>query len=183
MNFEVTQSQNSDKTPLVSIAMGSVSDGDIAEKAMAVLEQFGVYYEVGVKSAHRTPQHMLDYAKGVADRGIKVVIAMAGGSAHLPGMVASDTSVPVLAVPIKRFERGHGDEALKSSIAMPPGIPLATFGNNAADRAALFAVRILSLSDTVLQKRYVASQEALTTKVAAQDTEIAKNGWQSVSGS
>ena len=166
------------KQPLVAVIMGSVSDGDVAEKALEVLRQFEVPYEVGVKSAHRTPARMLEYAKGVQARGIQIVIAIAGGSAHLPGMVASETSLPVLAVPVRRSQKGQGDEARKSSIAMPPGIPLAVFGDNAGDRAALFAVRVLGLSDSELYTKYVNSQSEMTASVAAQDEQIQENGWE-----
>ncbi len=163
--------------PKVAVIMGSVSDADVADKAIEVLEEFEVSYEVGIKSAHRTPNEMLTYAEGLADRGVQIVIALAGGSAHLPGMVASSTSVPVLAVPVRRSQRGHGDEAMKSSIAMPPGIPLAVFGDNAADRAALFAVRVLGLKDDDLNKRYQQSQQEMADAVVAQDQSVAELGW------
>lgn len=162
---------------LVGVIMGSISDGDIADKAIDVLKEFGVPYEVGVKSAHRTPQRMLEYARDAAGRGLQVIIAIAGGSAHLPGMVASETLLPVLAVPVRRSQKGHGDEARKSSIAMPPGIPLPVFGDNAADRAALFAVRVLSLNNPELAAQYSKSQQDMAANVASQDELIQSQGW------
>ena len=161
-------------TPDIAVIMGSVSDSDIAAKATKVLDTYGVSYELGVKSAHRTPKEMLQYAEGLAERGVKVVIALAGGSAHLPGMVASSTSIPVLAVPVKREH--HGDEAMKSSTALPPGIPVAVMPNNGADRAALMAVRILALSDSELAVKYLASQEEMRASVVAQDEAMRKDG-------
>jgi len=168
------QSQN----PFVSVVLGSASDADVADKAVEVLKDFNVPFEVGIKSAHRTPDRMLSYAKDLQGRGVKVVIAIAGGSAHLPGMIASETSIPVLAVPVKRPEKGHGDEALKSSIAMPAGIPLAVFPNNGADRAALFAIRMLALNDAKLQRDYLASQLEMKLAVESQDELIQKYGWE-----
>ena len=162
--------------PVVSIVMGSASDADIAAGAVKVLEEFGVRYETTIKSAHRTPSEMISYAEGLSERGIKLVIAFAGGSAHLPGMVASSTDVPVLAVPVKRDH--HGDEARKSSIAMPPGVPLSVFGNNAAGNAALFCIRTLALSDNSLRERYAESQQAMARSVRETDKELQKLGWE-----
>ena len=162
--------------PIVSIVMGSASDADIAAGAVEVFEQWGISYETAIKSAHRTPNDMIAYAEGLSERGIKMVIAFAGGSAHLPGMVASSTDVPVLAVPVKRAH--HEDEARKSSIAMPPGVPLAVFGNNAAGNAALFCIRTLSISDSGLRDRYVASQQAMADAVRETDTDLQKLGWE-----
>lgn len=164
-------------SPQVSLVMGSKNDGDIANLAVQVLDQFNVSYEVGIKSAHRTPERMLSYAHSLQARGLKVVIALAGGSAHLPGMIASSTELPVLAVPVKRDH--HNDEALKSSIAMPSGIPLAVFPNNGADRAALFAVRILSLSDNQLHLNYLKYIEDMKSQVIEQDALLENLGWNS----
>lgn len=156
--------------------MGSASDADIADGAVEVFEQWGIAYETSIKSAHRTPDEMIAYAEGLAERGIKMVIALAGGSAHLPGMVASSTDVPVVAVPVKRSH--HGDEARKSSIAMPPGVPLAVFGDNASGNAALFCIRTLATSDRELRDRYVESQQTMATSVKEADKELQKLGWQ-----
>lgn len=142
----------SEEKPIVGIIMGSQSDLDVMKAAAEMLEQFKVPHEVRVISAHRTPQEMMDYAANAAARGLKVIIAGAGGSAHLPGMTASETTLPVIAVPVKRDNHDH--EALWSNIKMPPGIPLATMPENGAGNAALLAVRILGLGDTGLLERY-----------------------------
>jgi 5-(carboxyamino)imidazole ribonucleotide mutase len=138
--------------PIVGIIMGSDSDLDIMSEAAKVLDDFNVPYEVRIVSAHRTPDLMTSYANEAKDRGIKLIIAGAGGSAHLPGMSASHTPLPVLAVPVKRDNHDH--EALWSSIKMPPGIPLATMPENGAKNAALLAVEILALNDQGLSKAY-----------------------------
>ena len=136
----------------VGIIMGSASDLDVMQPAADVLNEFGVEYELHINSAHRTPDKMRDYAAGAASRGVKVIIAGAGGSAHLPGMTASYTNLPVLAVPVKRPHHDH--EALWSCVAMPPGAPLATMPENGARNAALFAVQILALNDQELAAKY-----------------------------
>lgn len=138
--------------PIVGIIMGSESDLDVMQEAAKVLEEFGVAYEKRIVSAHRTPDVMAQYAAGAKERGLQVIIAGAGGSAHLPGMTASHTPLPVIAVPVKR--EGHDHEALWSSIKMPPGVPLATLPENGAKNAALLAIEILSLQDSGLAARY-----------------------------
>ena len=138
--------------PVVGIIMGSDSDLDIMSGAAKVLDEFGVPNEVRVLSAHRTPDETSEYVKGAASRGLKVIIAGAGGSAHLAGVAAAQTNLPVLSIPIKR--EGHGNEALFSNIAMPPGVPLATMPENGGKNAALLAIRILALSDPDLAKKY-----------------------------
>lgn len=160
----------------IGIIMGSDSDLDVMTKAAEVLDTFGLRYEVRIVSAHRTPQWMSEYASTARGRGLKILIAGAGGSAHLPGMTASETTLPVLAVPIKRSH--HGDEALHSSSAMPPGIPLAVMPVNGADRAALFAVRILALQDASLLKKYESYIADLKESSLAKDQKIQKIGWQ-----
>lgn len=166
--------------PLVGIIMGSDSDLDVMSKAAQTLDQLEVAYEVRVTSAHRTPGWMSEYAKSAEDRGVQVIIAGAGGSAHLPGMTASETSLPVIAVPVKRSH--HGDEALKSSIAMPRGIPLAVMPNNAADRAALFAVRILGLSDKLLAAKYKSFVKTMNEEVLNKDKKLQEMGWKEYLG-
>lgn len=161
--------------PVVGIIMGSDSDLDIMCEAAKVLDEFKVPYEVRIISAHRTAKQMITYANEAAGRGLKVIIAGAGGSAHLPGMTASETTLPVLAVPVKRAHHDH--EALWSSIAMPKGIPLAVLPENAADRAALLAVRILSLENKALAKTYAESVKKMEAKVLATDKDIQRNGW------
>ena len=138
--------------PLVGIIMGSDSDMDIMSDAAKVLDGFGIAHEIRIVSAHRTPDVMTAYAQEAFSRGLRVIIAGAGGSAHLPGMTSSETPLPVLAVPIKRNPEDH--EALWSNIKMPPGIPLATMPENGAKNAALLAVEILSLLDRDLAQKY-----------------------------
>lgn len=160
----------------IGIIMGSDTDLDVMSKAAAQLEKFGLGYEVRVISAHRTPEEMMDYAASAAGRGLKVIIAGAGGSAHLPGMTASHTLLPVLAVPIKR--PGHDHEALFSNVKMPTGIPLATMPENGAVNAALLAVEILALSDDSLAKKYEDFRNEMRHEVRNKDAYLEKIGWE-----
>ncbi len=162
--------------PIVGIIMGSDSDLDIMSPAATVLEEFGVPYELRFISAHRTAQKMYEYATTAQERGLKVIIAGAGGSAHLPGMTASLTVLPVIGVPVKRPEHDH--QALWSMVDMPKGIPLATMPENGAIQAAQLAVRILSISDPELQARYTESQTQMKAGVIAKDDDAFKSGWQ-----
>lgn len=164
--------------PLVGIIMGSDSDLDVMSKAAKVLEEFEVPHEVRVVSAHRTPDVMNEYASSAAGRGLKVIIAGAGGSAHLPGMTASETTLPVIAIPVKR--EGGGHEAFWSNIKMPPGIPLATMPENGADRGALLAIRILALQDEALAQKYADYVQKMHDDVIAKDQQIQTDGWQSL---
>lgn len=164
--------------PAVGIIMGSDSDLDIMGEAAKTLEEFGVPHEVRVVSAHRTPDVMVAYANEAASRGLKVIIAGAGGSAHLPGMTASETPLPVIAVPVRRDHHGH--EAFWSNIKMPPGIPLATMPENGAKNAGLLAVEILSLSDQELAQKYAAYRKNLHDEVVAKDAKMRQDGWESL---
>ena len=164
--------------PLVGIIMGSDSDLDIIGPAAKTLDEFGVTHEVRVISAHRTPDEMVKYATEAAQRGIKVIIAGAGGSAHLPGMTASETKLPVIAVPIRR--ENHGHEAFWSNIKMPPGVPLATMPENGAKNAALLAIRILALSDSDLASKYDNFVNDQRLAVIDKDQEIQTRGWESL---
>ncbi|HET7673506.1 MAG TPA: 5-(carboxyamino)imidazole ribonucleotide mutase [Candidatus Saccharimonadales bacterium] len=159
--------------PSVGIIMGSKSDKDIMDKAAQTLDELGVAYELRIVSAHRTPDVMDEYAATARERGLKVIIAGAGGSAHLPGMTASHTTLPVIAVPIKRNENDH--EALWSNIKMPPGIPLATMPENGAGNAALMAVEILSLNDDKLAEKYQAYRQKMHDAVIEDDKNINNN--------
>ncbi len=143
------------KSPLVGIIMGSDSDIQVMEQAVLVLERFEVPYEIRILSAHRTPNEAAEYAKGLAGRGIKVLIAGAGWAAHLAGAAAAQTTIPVIGVPIDSSPL-NGMDALLSTVQMPPGIPVATMaiGGGGAYNAAVFAVRILSLLDPELGRRY-----------------------------
>jgi 5-(carboxyamino)imidazole ribonucleotide mutase len=155
------------KQPKVGVIMGSMSDLDVMQGAVDILNEFDVPYEVRVVSAHRTPRWMMEYAAGAEARGLQVIIAGAGGSAHLPGMTASETTLPVVAVPVKRDNHDH--EALWSNVKMPPGIPLATMPENGAKNAALMAVRILALGDKALKTRYELYVEKMRTAVMQDD--------------
>jgi 5-(carboxyamino)imidazole ribonucleotide mutase len=151
----------------VGIIMGSKSDLEVMQAAADVLEKFGVEHEVRIISAHRTPDEMNEYAKLAKDRGLQIIIAGAGGSAHLPGMTASHTTLPVLAVPIKKNPHDH--EALWSNIKMPPGIPLATMPENGAKNAALFAIEILCLNENELTRKYEQFRISQHDKVLSDD--------------
>jgi 5-(carboxyamino)imidazole ribonucleotide mutase len=141
------------KTPQVAIVMGSQSDYETLKHSEDMLEQFGVPYEISVVSAHRTPKVMYDFAQSAAERGLKVIIAGAGGAAHLPGMVAAMTTLPVLGVPVQS-KALNGLDSLLSIVQMPAGVPTATFaiGAAGATNAGIFAVQILALNDTGLAK-------------------------------
>lgn len=163
-------------TPVVGIIMGSDSDLDIMSQAAKVLDEFNVAYEVHVVSAHRTPDEMSEYASSAKDRGLKLIIAGAGGSAHLPGMTASHTPLPVIAIPIKR--ENHGHEAFWSNIKMPPGIPLATMPENGAKNGGLLAIEILSLADSELATKYDEFRQKQSAAVKDVDNELQTQGWQ-----
>jgi 5-(carboxyamino)imidazole ribonucleotide mutase len=157
--------------PLVGVIMGSDSDWPVLEAAGQALDEFGVPYEVGVYSAHRTPQRMLDYAKTAADRGIKVIIAGAGGAAHLPGMVASATVLPVIGVPVP-LKYLDGLDSLLSIVQMPAGVPVATVSVGGARNAGLLAVRVLAASDEKLRERMAAFQADLERLVLDKDAAL-----------
>lgn len=165
-------------SPVVGIIMGSDSDLDVMSAAAKTLDEFGVPNEVRIISAHRTPEEMAIYADEAAGRGIKVIIAGAGGSAHLPGMTASETLLPVIAIPVKRDHHGH--EAFWSNIKMPPGIPLATMPENGARNGALLAIRILALQDLDLAEKYSDFVNKQHDAVVEVDKAIQTEGWESI---
>ena len=138
--------------PIVSIIMGSTSDLPIMEKAAKLLDELQVPFEMNALSAHRTPEAVEQFAKNAKERGIQVIIAAAGMAAHLPGVIAASTTVPVIGVPIKSTLEGM--DALLAIVQMPPGIPVATVGINAAMNAAILAVQMLSLADVELAARF-----------------------------
>ncbi|MPY83413.1 MAG: 5-(carboxyamino)imidazole ribonucleotide mutase [Actinophytocola sp.] len=152
----------------VGVIMGSDSDWPVLEAAADALAEFDVGYEVGVYSAHRTPQRMLDYAGSAADRGLQVIIAGAGGAAHLPGMVASATVLPVIGVPVP-LKYLDGLDSLLSIVQMPAGVPVATVSVGGARNAGLLAVRILAASDAGLRDRMAGFQAELAESVLAKD--------------
>jgi 5-(carboxyamino)imidazole ribonucleotide mutase len=165
----------SSNKPQVGIIMGSQSDLDVMSEAAKMLDRFNVDYEVRIISAHRTPREMMEYADSAKERGLKVIIAGAGGSAHLPGMTASETTLPVIAVPVKRDHHDH--EALWSNIKMPPGIPLATLPENGAGNAALLVVRVLALGDAELASQYEEFVNKQRAGVIDVDNRLIQKGW------
>ncbi|MFC4004208.1 5-(carboxyamino)imidazole ribonucleotide mutase [Prauserella oleivorans] len=159
--------------PVVGVIMGSDSDWPVLEAAGQALDEFEVPYEVGVYSAHRTPQRMLDYARSAAGRGLKVLIAGAGGAAHLPGMVASATPLPVIGVPVP-LKYLDGLDSLLSIVQMPAGVPVATVSVGGARNAGLLAVRMLAAHDDALRERMLAFQSDLERLVLDKDEALRK---------
>jgi 5-(carboxyamino)imidazole ribonucleotide mutase len=156
---------------IVGVIMGSDSDLPVMQAAADALQEFGIPHEVRIISAHRTPEEMIDYGKTAADRGLKVIIAGAGGAAHLPGMMASVTPLPVIGVPVG-ITKLHGMDALLSIVQMPAGIPVATVAVDNARNAGLLAVRILGAGDPALRERISAFQEGLRAMVLEKDRRV-----------
>jgi 5-(carboxyamino)imidazole ribonucleotide mutase len=157
--------------PRVGVIMGSDSDWSVMEDAVTALAEFEIPFEIGVVSAHRTPARMLDYAQRAAGRGIQVIIAGAGGAAHLPGMVAAATPLPVIGVPVP-LARLDGLDSLLSIVQMPAGVPVATVSIGGARNAGLLAVRILGAFDPALRARIEAFQADLEKMVLAKDAAL-----------
>lgn len=157
-----------DKKPLIAIIMGSDSDWPVMKAAAAMLDDFGVPYEARVVSAHRTPDLMFEFAENAATRGFRAIIAGAGGAAHLPGMVAAKTTLPVLGVPVPS-KHLQGQDSLLSIVQMPRGIPVATFaiGEAGAANAGLFAVALLATTDAALAEKLAEFRRKQTEKVLA----------------
>ncbi len=156
---------------IVGVIMGSDSDWPVMRAAAEALDEFGVAHEVRVVSAHRTPRGMLEYATGAVQRGLRVIIAGAGGAAHLPGMVASATPLPVIGVPVP-LKYLDGMDSLLSIVQMPAGVPVATVSIGGARNAGLLAVRILAASDDALRERMTAYQSELEALVAEKDAAL-----------
>lgn len=157
--------------------MGSDSDLPIMRSAAEILTEFGIEIEVTVVSAHRTPDRLFEYAKAAAGRGIRVVIAGAGGAAHLPGMVASLTPLPVIGVPIKSRNSIDGWDSVLSILQMPGGIPVATVALDGAKNAGLLAARILGAQNETIRQKMADYQETLRGQVQAKYERIEKEGW------
>jgi 5-(carboxyamino)imidazole ribonucleotide mutase len=157
--------------PLVGVVMGSDSDFSVMADAVAVLNDFGVAHEVQVVSAHRTPEKMIDYGRSARDRGLKVIIAGAGGAAHLPGMIAAVTTLPVVGVPVP-LARLDGLDSLLSIVQMPAGIPVATVSIGGATNAGLLAVGILSTFDETLAGKLGDYRERLTSIVEQKNQDL-----------
>ncbi len=151
--------------PSVGIIMGSESDLEVMKGAAEMLQQFGVEYEMTVVSAHRTPDRMTSYGKEAAARGIKIIIAGAGGAAHLPGMVAANTTLPVIGVPIKSSNSIDGWDSVLSILQMPTGVPVAAVALNGAKNAGILAVQMLATSDASLNQKLVAYKKDLEKQV------------------
>jgi 5-(carboxyamino)imidazole ribonucleotide mutase len=161
-------------SPKIGIIMGSKSDLAVMQDAADVLKELGVDYEITVVSAHRTPDRMFSYARAAADRGLKVIIAGAGGAAHLPGMVASLTHLPVIGVPVKSSNSIDGWDSILSILQMPNGIPVATVALNAAKNAGILAAQILSTGDELLVQNLIKFKEELKKKVEESAEEMSR---------
>jgi 5-(carboxyamino)imidazole ribonucleotide mutase len=157
---------------VVSIIMGSTSDLPVMEKAAQILNDFKIPFEMNALSAHRTPEEVEKFAKGASAAGIKVIIAAAGMAAHLPGVIASMTSVPVIGVPIKASLEGL--DSIFSILQMPPGIPVATVGVNAAQNAGILAAQIIATGDAEVMKEVVKYKESLKKKIVEANEELKK---------
>lgn len=163
----------------VGIIMGSQSDLNIMNEAADVLKELQIDYELTVVSAHRTPERMFDYAKTAANRGLKVIIAGAGGAAHLPGMVASITSLPVIGVPIKSSNSIDGWDSVLSILQMPNGIPVATVALNGAKNAGILAAQILSVADDDIAERVIKFKNDLKLKIEQSAENLKSEGYPS----
>lgn len=158
--------------PVVSIIMGSTSDMPVMEKAAQVLNDFRIPFEINALSAHRTPEEVDKFARGAATRGIKVIIAAAGMAAHLPGVIAALTPLPVIGVPIKASLEGL--DSIFSILQMPPGIPVATVGVNAAQNAGILAAQIIGAGDSEVMKEMINYKEGLKKKIVEANEELKK---------
>lgn len=167
-------------TPSVGIIMGSQSDLVVMKEAADVLDELGVSYEVTVVSAHRTPMRMVEYATHARKRGIKVIVAGAGGAAHLPGMVASLTTLPVIGVPVKSSNSIDGWDSVLSILQMPGGVPVATLALNGARNAGILAAQILGTADQKVADSLTRFKDSLKDKVESTAKKMDLDGWKSV---
>ena len=165
------------QTPLVGIIMGSDSDLSVMQAAADILKYFEIPFELTVVSAHRTPQRMFEYAETIRQRGVKVVIAGAGGAAHLPGMVASITSLPVIGVPIKSSNSIDGWDSVLSILQMPNGVPVATVALNAAKNAGILAAEIIGAFDESIGQKIAAYKQQLSHEVQEKIDHLRSAGW------
>jgi 5-(carboxyamino)imidazole ribonucleotide mutase len=164
--------------PLVGIIMGSDSDLNTMQAASDILKQFGIPHEVTVVSAHRTPHRMIEYAEKAKERGLKVIIAGAGGAAHLPGMVAAVTTLPVIGVPIKSSNSIDGWDSVLSILQMPNGVPVGTVALNASKNAGILAAEILGISDESISKKIAEYKHSMNTEVIEKVEKMKKDGWE-----
>jgi 5-(carboxyamino)imidazole ribonucleotide mutase len=165
-------------SPLVGIIMGSDSDLTVMQGASDILKQFDISHEVTVVSAHRTPLRMVEYAQKAKDRGLKVIIAGAGGAAHLPGMVASITPLPVIGVPIKSSNSIDGWDSVLSILQMPNGVPVATVALNAAKNAGILAAEIIGSFDDAVSKKITDYKKSLNNEVIEKVKKLKNEGWE-----
>ncbi|MEQ9426456.1 MAG: 5-(carboxyamino)imidazole ribonucleotide mutase [Cyclobacteriaceae bacterium] len=163
--------------PLVGIIMGSQSDLEIMSDAAEVLEELKVPFELTIVSAHRTPERMVEYAESARGKGLKAIIAGAGGAAHLPGMVASMTTLPVIGVPVKSRNSIDGWDSVLSILQMPGGVPVATVALNGAKNAGILAAQIVGAHDEKISKNLASYKKDLKKKVLESAEKIEKNGW------
>ncbi|MES1219468.1 MAG: 5-(carboxyamino)imidazole ribonucleotide mutase [Bacteroidota bacterium] len=164
--------------PLVGIIMGSDSDLPVMQAASDILKEFDIPHEVTVVSAHRTPQRMMDYAQKAKERGLKVIIAGAGGAAHLPGMVASVTVLPVIGVPIKSSNSIDGWDSVLSILQMPNGVPVGTVALNASKNAGILAAEILGTADETISKKVAAYKDSMVKEVIKKVEKMKDDGWE-----
>ena len=163
--------------PSIGIIMGSKSDLPVMKEAAEVLEQLGVQYELTIVSAHRTPERMYEYAKSARKRGLRAIIAGAGGAAHLPGMVASMTSLPVIGVPVKSSNSIDGWDSVLSILQMPGGVPVATVALNGAKNAGLLAAQIVGAYEPSIGDALDQYKDQMKSKVIETAEDVEKNGW------
>ncbi|MEY3417933.1 MAG: 5-(carboxyamino)imidazole ribonucleotide mutase [Bacteroidota bacterium] len=166
--------------PVVGIIMGSASDLPVMKEAAKVLDELGVMYELTVVSAHRTPHRMIEYAETARTRGIKVIVAGAGGAAHLPGMVASLTTLPVIGVPVKSSNSMDGWDSVLSILQMPSGIPVATVALDGAKNAGILAAEIVGAYDELIAQNLIRFKILLREKVEETVVKIETKGWKSL---
>lgn len=162
------------QNPEVGIIMGSDSDLKVMKEAADILDQFGISHEIRIISAHRTPDHMFEYSKSAATRGLKIIIAGAGGAAHLPGMVASLTTLPVIGVPIKSSNSIDGWDSILSILQMPNGVPVATVALNGAKNAGLLACKIMGLQNQNISTQLQDFMDNMKTQVLEKDLSVSK---------
>ncbi len=163
--------------PLVGIIMGSDSDLPVMQPAASVLKEWNIPFELTIVSAHRTPQRMIAYASQAKERGLKVIIAGAGGAAHLPGMIASVTSLPVIGVPVKSSNSIDGWDSLLSILQMPNGVPVATVALNAAKNAGILAAQIIGTFDSSVNQKVIAYKQSLEAEVLQKAGALKQSGW------
>lgn len=165
--------------PIVGIIMGSQSDLKVMKEAAEFLEEMKIAFELTIVSAHRTPARMVDYAATARERGLRVIIAGAGGAAHLPGMIASMTSLPVVGVPVKSSNSIDGWDSVLSILQMPGGVPVATVALNGAKNAGILAAQILGTTDKSIARKLDAYKKSMAEKVQESAKSIQKKGWRS----